>query len=88
MRSGRGRTGCWGGGGGGGGGGGEGAQHGEGGVAARVRFTDQYQQVQKISLQLSSACELEVVICCLWCILYFNTNLPLFLLVYCVAACM
>ena len=29
----------------------------------------------------SNACELEVAICCLWCILYFNTNLPLFLLV-------
>ena len=37
---------------------------------------------------LSNACELEVAMWCLWCILYFNTNLPLFLLVYCVAACM
>ena len=31
---------------------------------------------------------MEVAICCLWCILYLNTNLPLFLLVYCVSACM
>ena len=44
-------------------------------------------QLLQISLQISSTCELEVAICCLWCILYFNTNFSFFLLVYCVAAC-
>ena len=41
-----------------------------------------------VSFRPDPACEVEVAICCLWCILYFNTNLPLFLLAYCVSACM
>ena len=45
-------------------------------------------QLYKILLQITNASELETAICCLWCIIYFNTNLSLFLLVYCVAACL
>ena len=54
------------------------AQHGEGGVAACIHFSDQYQEMWKMTVQISNACGLEVAICCLWWIWHLNTSLPMF----------
>ena len=56
--------------------------------ASKIKFVWQCVIHQDIRKKHLCTCEVEVAICCLWCILYFNTNLPLFLLVYCVSACM